>query len=444
MLPMPAPSPLQSLRAALESGETTPAAVVEQALTHANSNFGRNVYLALNADDALREAYALPGKLARGPKPPLYSVPVSLKDCLDLAGHITTCGSRFYASRNPHAPDDSAIAARLRSQGAIIIGKTHMHPLAYGITGENPDYGECTQPLDSGALTGGSSSGAAASVQEGSALAGIGTDTGGSIRGPAALCGQAGYRASIELAHQQGLWRGAVHLAPSFDTLGWIFRDLRDAPALAGALFGLQVPSLANPRDAKRVRIACVALDFLADCETVVASGFAHWQQHLRELGQADIFPFDSAFWEEAMGIYAPIQASEAAAIHAPLTGGDFSHFERSIAERLSWGSSLSSAEVSEFRRRHTTFRDRMDAILREHDFLIAPCAPVARLAAGADHSNTRRAILRYTTPASLAGVPVITLPASGGAGVQLIAARGADAKLLAYAEQLGASLAAA
>ena len=134
------------------------------------------------------------------------------------------------------------MAARLRAQGAIIIGKTHMHPLAYGITGENPDYGDCVQPRDARRLTGGSSSGAAASVQEQSAFAAIGTDTGGSVRAPAALCGLAGYRASVELAHQTKLWRGGVHLAPTFDTLGWLFQDLRDAPLLAEALFDLQCP----------------------------------------------------------------------------------------------------------------------------------------------------------------------------------------------------------
>ena len=86
---------------------------------------------------------------------------------------------------------------QLRAAGAVIVGKTHLHPLAYGITGENPEFGDCVQPRDSGALTGGSSSGAAASVQEGSAVAAIGTDTGGSIRAPAALCGLAGYRATL-------------------------------------------------------------------------------------------------------------------------------------------------------------------------------------------------------------------------------------------------------
>jgi Asp-tRNA(Asn)/Glu-tRNA(Gln) amidotransferase A subunit family amidase len=446
MLPMPdASSPLQSLREALASGEVTPRAVAEQALAHANRSAGKNVYITLNRELVLRAAEELPERFRNGAKPPLYGVPVSLKDCFDLAGFVTTCGSRFYATRNAAARDDSAVAVRLRSQGAVIIGKTHMHPLAYGITGENPDYGDSTQPRDPSSLTGGSSSGAAASVQEGSAIAAVGTDTGGSIRVPAALCGLAGYRASIELAHGLGLWRGGVHLSQSFDTLGWLFRDLRDAPLLANALFDLAVPSASRASRTSaspRVRIACVATDFTQDCDVIVRDAFTRWQQQLRDQGGAEIVPFDSAYWEEAMAIYAPIQASEAAAIHAHATSGDFCVFESSIAQRLAWGAALTADEVAAFRARHHAFRDRMDALLRGHDFLIAPCAPVARLAAGADHSKTRRAILRYTTPASLAGVPVLTVPAAHGAGVQLMAARGADARLLAYAAHLGAFLA--
>jgi aspartyl-tRNA(Asn)/glutamyl-tRNA(Gln) amidotransferase subunit A len=425
----------KTTRASLDRREITPYALAEQGLARANSNAGHNVYLAIDPERTLRVAQALPGQFSAGPKPLLYGLPVSLKDCFDLAGFPTTCGSPFYATRNGVAREDSAVANRLREQGALIIGKTHMHPLAYGITGENPDYGDCLQPHDPHLLTGGSSSGAAASVQEGSVVAAIGTDTGGSIRVPAALCGLVGYRASIDLAQQRGLWRGSVHLAPSFDTLGWLFNDLRDAPLLAEALFGLEAPPAAKTKT--HVRIARVPPEFLHDCEQSVLDSFTQWQQRLRELG-AEVVPFDSAFWEEATAIYAPIQAHEAAAIHAAATGGDFSHFERSIAERLSWGASISAAELEQLRRRHAAFRDRMDALLYEHDFLIAPCAPVSRLVAGADHSNTRRAILRHTTPESLAGVPVVTLPAEGGAGVQLVAARGADASLLAYSAELG------
>jgi aspartyl-tRNA(Asn)/glutamyl-tRNA(Gln) amidotransferase subunit A len=443
-----ASSALHQLREALRSGSVTPRAAVEQALSRANSNAGHNVYLALDAERALRDADQLPQRFPDTAKPRLYGLPVSLKDCFDLAGFITTAGSGFYAQRNATAVEDSAVAARLRSQGAIIIGKTHMHPLAYGITGENPDYGDCTQPGNPALLTGGSSSGAAASVQEGSAVAAIGTDTGGSIRVPAALCGLAGYRASVELAtdsagaglapggvnHQRELWRGAVHLAPSFDTLGWLFRDLRDAALLGAALFELDVPATAETN----VRIGVAAKPFLHDCEPQVFNGLLQWQERLSELG-ATIVPIESSYWEGALEIYAPIQASEAAAIHKSATGGDFSRFEPTIAGRLSWGASLSTAEVQRFRQCHAAFRKQTDALLRDHDFLILPCAPIAQLAAGADHSNTRKAILRYTTPFSLAGVPVVTVPAHAGAGVQLAAARGADARLLSYATHLGA-----
>jgi Asp-tRNA(Asn)/Glu-tRNA(Gln) amidotransferase A subunit family amidase len=428
---------LQVLRAALHSGSMTPRAAVEQAIARANSNAGRNVYLALDAERALRDAEQLPARFPGANKPPLYGLPVSLKDCFDLAGLVTSLGSRFYSRRNAAAIEDSSVAARLRSQGAVIVGKTHLHPLAYGITGENPDYGDSTQPCNAALLTGGSSSGGAASVQEGSAVAAIGTDTGGSVRFPAALCGLAGYRASIELAHERGLWRGGVHLADSFDTLGWLFRDLRDAPLFAAALFDLDVPATVETT----VRIGVVGREFLNDCEPVVNDCFARWQECLRALG-AELVPVDSSFWEQAMEIYASIQASEAAAIHMAATGGDFSPFERTIAERLAWGASIPAAEIRQFRERHGVFREKMDILLRQHEFLIVPCAPVARLLAGADHSNSRKAILRYTTPFSLAGNPVVTLAGEGGAGVQLAAARGGDAKLLAYAARLGAALA--
>src|SRR5271154_3773882 len=196
-------SPLQQFSEMLSRGRISPREAAEQALARANSNASHNVYIALDAEKVREQADTLPRRFPPVDKPPLYGVPVSIKDCFDVAGFPTTLGSRYYAERNGVTREDSAVAARLRSQGAIIMGKTHMHPLAYGITGENPDYDDCVQPRDSRRLTGGSSSGGAASVQEQSALAAIGTDTGGSVRVPAALCGLAGYRASLDLAHQK-------------------------------------------------------------------------------------------------------------------------------------------------------------------------------------------------------------------------------------------------
>jgi Asp-tRNA(Asn)/Glu-tRNA(Gln) amidotransferase A subunit family amidase len=426
------PGPLTDLRDSLGSGEVSPREAALEALARANSNAGRNVYIAIDADRVLGEAEELPARFP-AEKPALYGLPISLKDCFDLAGYATSCGVRYYAEKNGVASKDSAVAARLRSQGALIVGKTHLHPLAYGITGENRDYGDCSQPRDRSRLTGGSSSGAAASVQEGSAIAAIGTDTGGSIRAPAALCGLAGYRASIDLAHSSDLWRGGVHLAQSFDTLGWLFRDLREGPLLGEALFGLEPER--TPR--RNVRIGSVSKSFLRGCDLSVIDVFGRWQDKAIRAG-AQIVPFDANFWEEALDVYLTVQGHEATAIHAALSGGDFSHFEPGVAERLRWGAALDPAEVERCRARHLEFRARMDTLMGQFDYLIAPCGPVDRLTVGTDNSQARRRILRYTVPMSLAGMPVVTLPDSSGAGVQLVAARGADARLLAFAATLG------
>jgi aspartyl-tRNA(Asn)/glutamyl-tRNA(Gln) amidotransferase subunit A len=423
------PSPLAELRAKLLTATVTPQESASAALRHANANASHNVYLALDREWTLREASRAEQAFRAAEKPPLFGLPVSLKDCFDLAGFKTTAGTKFYADKNQNAAADSAVAERLREQGAVIIGKTHLHPLAYGITGENRDFGDCVQPRDASLLTGGSTSGGAASVQEGSAVAAIGTDTGGSIRVPAALCGLAGYRASIGLAWEQKLWGGGVHLSQTFDTLGWIFRDLRDGPLLAEGLFGLKVTEKPSPR----VRVGAIAGDFLRDCDSCVAQAFAERKNQLAAAG-AGIGAFEADYWDEGMSIYAPIQANEAAAIHAPSTSGNFSCFPPPINERLAWGASLSGDEMQKLRARHTEFRERVDGLFERFDFLLLPCSLLSRLESGVDHSETRMKILRYTVPMSLAGTPVVTLPFAGGAGMQLAAPRGADDKLLAYA----------
>jgi len=416
-------SPLRELRNGILSGDVDPVTVAHRALSQANSNAGHNVYLAQDPEWTRAEAATLlrrfPEKTAR---PLLYGMPVSLKDCFDLTGFPTTCGSRFYAAQNGVAKSDSWVAAKLRSLGAVITGKTHLHQLAYGITGENPEYGDCVQPRNSAWLTGGSSSGAAASVQEGSAMMAIGTDTGGSIRVPASLCGLAGYRASVTL----GDWSGGAHLAESFDTIGFLFRDLRDGPLLGQSLFDLA--EAAQPVNTD-VRIGVVNPAFLHDCDPDVLENF---QAFAKSIPATIVTSIETSFWEEAFPIFSPIQAHEAAVVHA----GNFEHFEKPIRERLEWGASIPDEEIAALRHRHTEFQLRMDRLFDQCNYLMLPCAPVSHLPANADHSAARARILRYTAPASLAGIPVVAVPLPKG-GVQLMARRGADSDLLAYAALL-------
>lgn len=443
---MAAPWNVRDLRAALAAGSTTPSQLAETALANSNRNAGHNTYIWQDAQWTRAEAAraevarveAMPPAISQrgegpfgGGRSALWGLPISVKDCFDLAGSPTSCGIHFYRDLNGKATRDSWLVEQLRAAGAVITGKTHLHPLAYGITGENPEYGDCVQPRDSGALTGGSSSGAAASVQEGSAVAAIGTDTGGSVRAPAALCGLAGYRASLG----RGNWRGGAHLAESFDTMGWLFHDLEDAPYLAAPFAPAQNPPANSPPLRPFTSFAFVADSFLHDCEPEVVASFHQVVHNLQALGlDAQIIHPD--WWADAVEIFAPIQASEAAGLHA----GNFERFEPAIRDRLKWGDNLTASEVSALRRRHSTFRARMDELLATHQLILLPAIPVARLAAGADHSQTRSRLLRYTAPFSLAGVPTVAIPCAQG-GMQLAAARDADESLLALAAQIGAHL---
>lgn len=416
---------IREVRDSLCSGRITPLNVVREVLQKANSNQGKNVYLWLKEEDVYRQAQLLESRFPDPAlRPPLYGIPVSLKDCFDLQGTLTSCGTRFYAHANGIAAEDSWVAARLQELGAIIVGKTHLHPLAYGITGENPEYGDCVQPKNPARLTGGSSSGAAASVQEGSALAAIGTDTGGSIRVPAALCGLAGYRSSLG----KGSWSGGAHLAQSFDTIGWLYRNLEDGPLLGTALFDLPAPEESR----SRIRAAVVSSDFLEDCEQAVLTSLQEFMEELKGL-DAEISVINVPWWTDLREIFAGIQAHEAAKIHA----GHFDAFEPAIRDRLLWGASLSDDEVAALRGKHEQFRERMDTLLRQYDMVVLPAAPVGVLAAGADHSTTRQRLLRYTVPASLAGVPVVTVPMPVG-GMQLLSAWGKDSELLSLSAEIG------
>jgi aspartyl-tRNA(Asn)/glutamyl-tRNA(Gln) amidotransferase subunit A len=421
---------IRGLREALAAETVRPVDLAEMALVRSNGNQSHNTYLWQNPAWTLAEAAraeAMPrgegGSFGDG-RSALWGLPISVKDCFDLAGAPTSCGVRAYRDIAGIAAHDSWLVEKLRAAGAVITGKTHLHPLAYGITGENPDFGDCLQPDNEGALTGGSSSGAAASVLEDSAVAALGTDTGGSIRAPAALCGLAGYRATLG----RGNWQGGAHLAQSFDTMGWIFRDLEDAPLLADFLAPVDAASTQD-----FTRFAIPDESFFCDCEPEILANLYATISELKALG-LHAMKIDAKWWEEAFEIYAPIQAWEAARIHA----GHFDRYEPGLRERLEWGARITPAEISALRQRHAEFTVRMDEIFAAHGLLLMPATPVTRLAAGADHSKTRARLLRYTTPFSMTGVPVVTLPCAAG-GMQLAAARGCDESLVELAARLGA-----
>jgi Asp-tRNA(Asn)/Glu-tRNA(Gln) amidotransferase A subunit family amidase len=417
--------PIVEIRQKILDGKVTARELATIALEQANSSPGKNTYLSIEEADIERQL-STPGPVTEEAQL-LRGIPISVKDCFDVRGYRTSVGSKYYLDASDIKREDSALAQRLRAVGAIITGKTHLNQLAYGHTGENADFGNCVQFDRPNLLTGGSSSGAAASVLEGSAMAAIGTDTGGSIRFPSSLCSLFGYRASLGV----GSWIGGYHLAESFDTIGFLFRHLKDAQLLGKAI--LEIASEPDPGGI--IRIGLVNAAFYSDAEPEIIAGLQKWREHFPN---CEFETFDSSFFNEALDISRPIQAHEAAGYHA----GHFDEFEKPVADRLRWGSSLAEEEIKELRRRRLAFNQRIDALFDQFDFLLLPVAPVSSLENGADHGPSRDKMLRYDAPGSVAGLPCLALPNEKG-GCQLLGPSGGDAKLLAFAARLASAFSA-
>jgi aspartyl-tRNA(Asn)/glutamyl-tRNA(Gln) amidotransferase subunit A len=412
-------SPISDIRQKVIEGEVSARDLAAAVLSNANSSPAKNTYLSIDEGNIEQQ---LSAPTPRVGEPSLLSgIPISVKDCFDVRGYRTSVGSRYYLDTSDIKPEDSGIVQRLRAVGAIITGKTHLQQLAYGLTGENADFGNCVQFGRSNLLTGGSSSGAAASVLEGSAMAGIGTDTGGSIRFPSSLCALFGFRSSVGI----GSWRRGHHLAETFDTIGFLFRHLQDAQFLGNAILSIPVEADSGAR----LRVGLVEPAFYSDAEPEIITGLHRWRGRLPN---CEFETFAAEVFAESLDIFRPIQANEAAGYHA----GHFDEFEKPIADRLRWGASLSEGEMKDLRGRRLVFNARIAALFKRFDFLLVPVAPISSLEDGAELGPIREKVLRYTTPASVAGLPVLSLPNEKG-GCQLVGRGGGDAKLLAFATRL-------
>jgi aspartyl-tRNA(Asn)/glutamyl-tRNA(Gln) amidotransferase subunit A len=227
------PRTIAELARALRARDITAEAVTGGCLQRiADLNPAINAFITVLADDALGQARAADASIAAGRPPgPLHGIPISIKDLFDVAGTPTTAASNVRAGHV--AGRDATAVARLRDAGAILIGKTNLHEFALGPTGEDSAYGPTRHPLDPTRLAGGSSGGSAASVASGMAFASVGTDTGGSVRIPAAACGLVGLKPAIGEIPTDGV----VPLSPTLDHVGPLCRSVGDAALLYDVRF---------------------------------------------------------------------------------------------------------------------------------------------------------------------------------------------------------------
>ncbi len=420
---------LREVSARLQSGELKPTHLVASALAAARTGACSRAFISLDEAGAISRAAELE---AAGPGGPLWGLPVSVKDLFNVRGLPTTCGSPFYAGTCPVPRSDAPYVAGWRARDTVFVGKTNLNEFAYGITGENRWFGDVTQPGHPDRLTGGSSSGAAASVLMGAAAIGLGTDTGGSLRAPAALCGLVSYRATLGSEDASG----SFPLAHAFDTFGWLQRSLGDLAWVARHFR----PAIASPRLSRPPRVGVVRGDWLAPAEPEVLAGLDRFVRAL-EAGGAAVSAVEGVGWDRAVDCFVPIQAHEAHRTHARYLTDHAGAYDPAILPRLDLGRGIPAERYSELLAERDTFRRGVERLFASFDVLIAPASAMRILKAGADHAGTRPRMIRLTAPASLGGLPVVTVPwlerGEPGLGFQCLGAPGADGALWSFAEWL-------
>lgn len=333
---------------------------------------------------------------------PLAGIPYALKDLFFTANDPLAGGGNLPSGTIPSRPRDSKLPHALRGFGAILAGKTQLHEFAYGLTGENPHYGNCVHPEFPDRTSGGSSSGSAVAVAANIVPLGVGTDTGGSIRVPAAFCGLYGYRTSVGHA----LIADAFPLASSFDTAGWFTRHPQDLLTVNRFLVGrtpttertprgcfvdfgmLEQPADVEVADAVRKRMEQLALP--ADKNT------------LDQLKHAFVGATDS---------YAVLQSTEAFAVHANWLDSHREHYGAAVWARIDRGRRWTSEQQTVARIRHTIIRNTWASFFMTYDFLVMPVAPFPALRNDELTQENRDRLLNLNTPASLGGLPLLVLP---------------------------------
>ena len=386
-----------------------------------------NAYLTVTPELALAQAKIAESELCspRGSKSrrdrgPLHGIPISLKDNIHTAGIRTTAGAKFLKDFVPEK--DAHVVARLKSAGAIILGKTNLHEFAYGVTTNNPHYGPTRNPWDTARIPGGSSGGAAAAVGAGLCVAAIGTDTGGSIRIPASLCGLVGLKPTLHRVSLDGI----VPLSYTLDCAGPLARSVEDAAFLLDAVFDYRkgeppLSKAAASRSKKKVTLGIPKEFFFDVLSGEVQACFQSALKTLRRRG--------CLFKEISIPLLNDTETSGnniawAEATHYHQKAGWFprhsAEYGEDVRARLEIGARISATTyLDALELREKFIREFQGAVSESGvDALLVPTTPIpapligeeSMTIDGKDHS-TRGLLLRLNRPANLAGLPAITIP---------------------------------
>ena len=426
---------------ALAARRTTATALTKQALDKAEAcKRTLNAFAAIDWDRALKAAADSDRRYADGKQRSLEGLPIGIKDLIDTKGIETRYGSQAYVGHVPGC--DAEIVKQLTERGAIIIGKTTTHEFAWGVTTSSPAFGDTLNPLDRTRTPGGSSGGAAAAIGYGAVAAGLGTDTGGSVRIPAALCGVVGFKPTLGALST----RGVFPLAPSLDHAGILGERVDDIVVLANA-FQIEVPD----NDAwVSARLGVIREISPVPLSGEVASAF---DEAIVTLGEA--------FSIETIGASSLFDGVYAAFARLVLTEGSIEHFRRNAwdrikshygaetVERLELAKGVVLRDYAQAQQTRLGFAARLREVMSTVDYLVLPTCPCVAphlnettVKLGGWTGTVREALMTYTAPFNVAGFPAISIPLASRdcalpAALQIVARPGDDGALLQLAQQV-------
>lgn len=370
---MPARGDLHATGRALQSGQISSREILERAASIAQGALCRHAFMPGAAQRPLVAAQALPQTAFGDPARPLAGIPVSIKDLFDIAGQVTTGGSTVLAGAAPARADCPAVA-RLRAAGAVLVGRTNMVEFAFSGVGINPHFGTPVNPADPAAqrIPGGSSSGAAVSVATGAALVGLGSDTGGSLRIPAALCGIVGFKSTARLVPTLG----ALPLSTTLDTVGALTRSVRDAITVHEVLAARTVRLAGKPLASCRLAVARGQMQDGLDQS--VAQAFGRSLQVLRKAGaQIEEIPLEEISELASINASGGFSAAESYAWHRTLIAAHEAGYDPRVALRILRGARISAADYIDLLAARTQWIARMESRLSGFDAVLSPTVPI-------------------------------------------------------------------
>ncbi len=347
----------------------------------------------------------------------LNHIPFAIKDLFETEGIRTSAGSLFFKDYIPN--EDATVIQKLKTAGAIIMGKTNTHEIALGVTTNNPHFGATRNPWDTKRIPGGSSGGSAVAVATGMSLAALGTDTGGSIRIPASLCGVVG----LKPTYGRVSLRGVFPLSWNLDHVGPITRTAKDAAFVLQIIAGYdsQDPASINMSlgdylnhledKIKDKKFALAIGSYIEDSDAEVISALHETVRIFTSLG-AKVERVEMDFLREAAIANSLITQADGAAYHRERLAEHPDRFGADVRERLESGRSSTSTEYSLARRTQAEMNHRFAQFFEQYDFLLLPTTPIsAPLIEGSNAVEQARHLTRFTAPFNLIGLPAISVP---------------------------------